>query len=245
MVICSTSFVGLSGFELRCRSPGFTCRQVHWLPGVFAPKVEVVTSEDESLVLGGRGCVARDHIPPREPVVKVDSEAVIRVQVESSDGVPWYVRLALKFLKEKSAGENSKFSEYVSILDSIRDGERSVLMDKSVSRDIHWYEYLRADVQNYYRAVEDSFAGEVTDLCRSITDWRRALWIAHSRAFALPPTGKEIALIPMVDMFNHVTRANSELVYNGDTNSYDIVSLAVHKPLALLMSVEGALDNSR
>mmetsp|Transcript_10638 Transcript_10638/g.44330 ORF Transcript_10638/g.44330 Transcript_10638/m.44330 type:complete len:121 (-) Transcript_10638:2045-2407(-) len=113
------------------------------------------------------------------------------------------------------------------------------------NEQIHWYEYLRADVQNYYRAVEDSFAGEVTDLCRSITDWRRALWIAHSRAFALPPTGKEIALIPMVDMFNHVTRANSELVYNGDTNSYDIVSLAVHKPLALLMSVEGALDNSR
>ncbi|KAJ8904793.1 hypothetical protein NDN08_001308 [Rhodosorus marinus] len=196
---------------------------VHWLPGVFAPKVEVVTSEDEGLVLGGRGCIARDHIPPWEPVVKVDSEAVIRVQVDSSDGVPWYIRLALRFLKEKSAGENSNFSEYVSMMDSIRDGERSVLMDRTVSRDIHWYEYLRADVENYYRAVEDSFDGELMDLCRSITEWRRALWISHSRAFALPPTGKEIALIPMVDMFNHVTRANSELVYDEVTNSYDIV----------------------
>lgn len=97
---------------------------------------------------------------------------------------------------------------------------------RSRKQQVQWYKALVNDVVEYREYIDEAYSKLPSAQKSNITrkEWQWALWIAHSRAFAVPPDGKSIALIPLVDMFNHTTRAKSELTFDRKTSRFQIVN---------------------
>jgi len=206
------------------RSKVTCCQTAGRIAGVRAPKVRIVKSGPGADVAGGRGCIATEAIAAGEHVVEVNMSNTIQVAVEEPNETdPWFVRLALEVLREHALGESSAVGGYVAALSKVRDGESSILFDDIALSQICWYSALHHDVEEYREYIRDAFNRHKNTVQMNEESWKWALWIAHSRAFAIPPDGHYVALIPMVDMFNHAVRASSELVLDETKTQLCIV----------------------
>lgn len=208
---------------------------VDWLrkENVYMPKIKLDQNS-----CGLRGVVATEDIDYGESFLKVPRDLSLYVtedeQCTMNDFIDpelwsqetWYVKLALKLLREKYLDKLSKWKPYIDVLPKALStglvywspSELAQLQYSLLIEEVQRYQSYRQAL--YLRIIESlpskSWLQDETHLF-----W--ALDMVQSRAFGIPQNGNRIyVLLPMMDMLNHRKNSQTHLTYDSDKDHYEM-----------------------
>jgi hypothetical protein len=176
---------------------------------------------------GLRGIVATRHIEAAEPLVVLPDSLMLSEALAAASAppdslnaalwsqLPWYVRLAVRLLLERAAGERSLWHVYVSFLPN----------PEEISTPLHWatdtlhllyYKHLASQVRaqrrlfrRYHSLLLRAAAREPGyALHEQLQDPANLTWALEcvlSRAYLQPTISdtQRVALLPLIDSINH------------------------------------------
>lgn len=163
---------------------------------------------------------------------------------------PWYVRLAIRLLDEQLCASKSPFAAYVDALPIAPSTALYAAHTMSASLVFDQLAAFAMDdtARAYYNSITNSFHAfhdSLPDSQKSLLTLHDFIWaisVVVSRAFGIPPVSTnqdsvkapkaplEFALFPAFDMANHSIHANTDMRFNRQTDSFELIAGVQSQP---------------